>query len=358
MIARTVKLYPTREQEAQLIEWWSIGTGVWNWALGQLLHTEREIPQRRAYFAGLCRSTRGHALRTGFNTNALQGILKDVCMAWDAYRRGTRGRPHWKGQRNRLASIPFRGSVKRDGRMVSIPTLGWVRTRGQDGLPDAPIKTCRLHRRARGWYFTLVLDTDPDPLPVRGEAPVGVDLGYSTLATLSTGEKIGHPNEYRRLEQRIGQAARGQNRRLLGRLQQSLTLARRTRNHQISRDLVERFGAIYVSRDNIKALQRTRGKSVLNAAHYQLLQMIATKSRQAGRVFLEVPNNNSTRTCSGCGALTGPTGLRGLSVREWACACGAIHDRDVNAAVNTLELGAVLALESAREGTSEISVHS
>jgi hypothetical protein len=41
----------------------------------------------------------------------------------------------------------------------------------------------------------------------------------------------------------------------------------------------------------------------------------------------------STQLCSACGVLTGPKGLEGLSVRSWACGCGAIHDRDGNAEI-------------------------
>lgn len=47
----------------------------------------------------------------------------------------------------------------------------------------------------------------------------------------------------------------------------------------------------------------------------------------------------SARTCSGCGDASGPSGLAGLNERSWACACGAVHDRDVNAAINILARG-------------------
>jgi transposase len=55
--------------------------------------------------------------------------------------------------------------------------------------------------------------------------------------------------------------------------------------------------------------------------------------------------------CSGCGALTGPQGLEGLRVRDWTCACGAIHDRDVNAEINIRREGRRLAQVAA--GQSE-----
>ncbi|MBI5633821.1 MAG: transposase, partial [Nitrospirae bacterium] len=69
-------------------------------------------------------------------------------------------------------------------------------------------------------------------------------------------------------------------------------------------------------------------------------EFLSYKSRTGGRRYLEVPSKNSTRICSTCGALTGPTGRTGLSVRLWTCSsCGTTHDRDVNAAINTLNAG-------------------
>jgi putative transposase len=365
VISRTLKLYPTPTQDALLREWWQIGTGVWNWALSQYDQPAVPFIRPRVSCYGLQHAVKGHAVRIGCSAMAMDEIIVDVDRAWGDYRSGLRGKPKRKGKRNRLASIPFRHkhggakgpTLRRAGATrVRIPTLGEIKARGWRGLPDATIKTLRIHRRPRGWYATIVLDAEPKAVPLVGVGAVGIDLGFSTLATLSTGEKIEHPREYQRADRRIGQAHRGLNLRLLGRLQQRLALARRSRNHAISRDLVGRFDTIYVSKDNLRAMQRGRwGKSVLSAGHYELRQLLAAKSRQAGRVYAEVSNRNSTRTCSDCGSLTGPTGAHGLRVREWACACGAQHDRDVNAARNTLKLGAVLAHESRGDPASEIS---
>ena len=57
-------------------------------------------------------------------------------------------------------------------------------------------------------------------------------------------------------------------------------------------------------------------------------------------VYREVSERLSTQTCSGCGAIGGPKGREGLGIREWVCGeCNAVHDRDVNAAMNILRLG-------------------
>jgi hypothetical protein len=57
----------------------------------------------------------------------------------------------------------------------------------------------------------------------------------------------------------------------------------------------------------------------------------------AGRCVYIVNERNTTRTCSSCGAFSGPSGLDMLVVRMRICrGCGVTHDRDVNAARNIL----------------------
>jgi transposase len=68
-----------------------------------------------------------------------------------------------------------------------------------------------------------------------------------------------------------------------------------------------------------------------------------------------VSGRNSTKTCSACGAKTGPTGWAGLKVRQWRCACGATHDRDINAAMNTLRAGRGTRHEGIGDSPSEIA---
>jgi hypothetical protein len=64
------------------------------------------------------------------------------------------------------------------------------------------------------------------------------------------------------------------------------------------------------------------------------------KGEHAGRSVQVVNERNTTRACSSCKALTGPSGLSHLAVRQWDCAnCGESHDRDVNAARNILMVG-------------------
>lgn len=77
-------------------------------------------------------------------------------------------------------------------------------------------------------------------------------------------------------------------------------------------------------------------------------QMLSYKSAKTGTEYVEVGSRFSTQCCSICGNLSGPRGFSGLTIRQWSCSeCGTAHNRDVNAARNTLSAGAGCALEVA-----------
>ena len=84
---------------------------------------------------------------------------------------------------------------------------------------------------------------------------------------------------------------------------------------------------------------RTRlAKSVHDAGWSAFTAMLEYKARKHGRTFARVGRFEPTsQVCSACGVRDGP---KPLSIRQWTCAaCGAVHDRDVNAARNVLALG-------------------
>jgi putative transposase len=260
-----------------------------------------------------------------------------------------------KGQRNRLNSILFREDLHLHAAdIIHLTGIGKVRFHKQD-IPFGRITQARLIRRSSGWYLALSIEADPIAIPLVALGEVGIDPGFSRLLTCSSGEVVERPHELAAAAGRLAQAQRGKNRRLTARLKEREGNQRKNRNHQLSRRLVSENAAIYWSTDSHQAIARIFGKSVASAAHGQLRQFLDYKSRAGGRRFVAVSNRYSTVTCSACGARSGPSGYAGLKVRQWRCGCGANHDRDVNAAVNTLLVGRGLRLEGVSNVSSEIA---
>jgi putative transposase len=338
MIQRQLKLRLNSTQEQTMQDWlWHL-TGVWNWAVRKIEADAKDsIYHTRTSFRNLLAD---HGKKLGIPSHTLQGMLDTAYTAWERCFKRIARRPRLKGQRNKLASIPFPDPFKAPcGPRIHVPGLGSVRFHTQD-IPAGKIKRGRIVKRASGWYLCLVIDAQPSTIPHVGHGSIGIDPGFSTLLTLSTGEKIAHPHELRQTEKRLAQAQRGKRKRLAARLQERLANQRTDRNHKLSRRLVSENGTIVWSKDAHRGIAKSFGKSVASAAHAQLRGMLAYKCTTSGRQFHEVPSRNSTKTCSACGSLSGPTGYAGLSVRQWQCAdCGSAHDRDVNAAINTLHAG-------------------
>lgn len=100
---------------------------------------------------------------------------------------------------------------------------------------------------------------------------------------------------------------------------------------------------IVVGNVSSSGLAKTKmAKSVLDAGWFMLKTQLDYKSKAMQGVFLEVNEAYSTQACSCCGSVSinSPKGRAGLGIREWTCPdCGALHDRDVNAARNILAAG-------------------
>jgi transposase len=333
-----IKLRPNAKREQTLDDWlWTL-TGVYNWAIRKI----GQDAKGGVYYTalGFQNLLADHAKKIGIPSHTMQGVLATAYQSWQRCFRKKGGRPKLKGHRRPLNSIPFPDPIRRpEGHYIKLPMLGAVRFHKQE-IPEGKIKCGRLIRRPSGWYLCLFIDVDRTPIERRGFGEIGIDPGFKDLLAFSNGEKIEHPAELKRSEVRLAQAQRGRRKKLTARIHERIANQRKDRNHKISLRLVQENTLIAFSKDNHRAVAKRFGKSVTSAAHAQLRAQLAYKSLAGGTQYVEVNSRNSTRTCSSCGCLTGPTGLSGLAERQWQCTdCGAKHDRDTNAACNTLLLG-------------------
>lgn len=343
MIQRQLKLKLNQSQAAMFDEWLWYGTGIFNFAIRKIQQDAADgIYYNKKQFQNLLA---GHAKKLNVPGHLIQGILTQAFIAWDRCFKKIAKRPKLKGARNKLNSLPFPDPIKTPvGYKIRLPIVGQVRIDKQK-LPDGPIKNGRVIKRASGWYLALTIDAEPnikkDFHPTNNDY-VGIDPGFNHLLSYSNGKKQTSPKELNLSIKRIGQAQRGGNKKLAARINERIANRKKDRNHKLSRRLVEENQLIVFSKDNINGIKAKFGKSVANANHYQLRQMLAYKSSLCGRKYIEVDSQFSTKTCSSCGEITDviPRGFAGLSVRQWDCAaCGSHHDRDVNAAINTLIAG-------------------
>lgn len=219
------------------------------------------------------------------------------------------------------------------------------------GLENYDLRSGSFFQDARrDWYLTLAVDVPVETINPSITSEIGIDLGLSTFATTSTGEKIESQRYYKELEPRIQTAQRANKKKLYASLHKRARNRRKDFLNKVSAKLTKENKLIVIGRIKPSNLQKTKlSKAVNDSGWYMFKVMLESKASRRQASFLEINEAWTSVTCSACKIRTGPQGLEGLRVREWKCSsCGALHDRDVNAAINILALGR----QSLAEGAS------
>ena len=245
------------------------------------------------------------------------------------------------GSRRSRGWVPFKAAqLKRKGKSLRFSGKAF-RVFERELLEQVRWKSgCFVQDAVGDWWLCLTVARGVSPA-VAPKEEVGLDLGLKDTATTSDGEKLRSGHFYRQIEQKIAIAQRRGHQRQAKRLHRRAARRRKDALHKFSTKIVRDYQNIVIGDVSSPKLARTRmAKSVLDAGWGILKTQLQYKGRQAGRCVSIVSERNTTRTCSSCKALTGPTGVDMLVVRTWVCSvCGGTHDRDVNAARNILSAG-------------------
>jgi IS605 OrfB family transposase len=300
---------------------------------------------RRPSYAELTGLCRGVTKELGIHSDTIDAVCRKFADAREACFPKT---PCFRSFKKNLDFVPFsnfKRPAKLDGGKLTV--LGrtyhlWLsRPIPENGKP----KSWEFSTDARGrWYVNIQVEL---PEPEKRNAPeIGIDLGLKSVVALSNGFKIPAPKFYRQEEKQLGVFQRRSQKVRARALAAKIANRRRHFLHVVSHGIAQHYGEIYVGDVSSKKLVKTRmAKSVHDAGWSMLRSMLSYKSIATGGVMRNVSERYSSQTCSACGCIpTGsPKGLGALGVRHWVCDdCGALHDRDVNAALNILCRGRTL----------------
>jgi IS605 OrfB family transposase len=315
---------------------------VWNYCNElQITMFNRERRFLSGYdFAKFTRGATKEGLR--LHSQTVQAIAEDYATRRRQFKKV---RLSWRkstGSRRSLGWIPFKrvaiqvahGQIKFAGQWLSL----W----DSYGLAAYPIRAGNVCEDARGrWYLNACVAVPSAEPRSSARRDVGIDLGLQDLVATSDGEKLSAPQFYRGLEPKLAMAQRAGKKDRVRAIHAKIANRRKDSLHQFSTRLVRAYDTIFVGNVNASALAKTpHAKSVLDASWSAFRTMLRYKCDFAGATFAEVNESFSTQTCSACDARSGPKGIAGLGIRVWKCSkCGAVHDRNVNAAKNILAAG-------------------
>jgi putative transposase len=309
----------------------------------------------RAY---LCREITKQKHKPGFewlreiSSKVPQQAVADLWSAYQAFFNGRARYPRFRSRKRDSPRFRFPGPVKIRDDLLYVPRVGWTRMRISRPV-TGEIRSVTI-RQSNGQWIALVLTRFEVSGDVKQIGPgshfIGIDLGLIRLATTSDGRKLGRPRFAAKADKRLRKAGRRLSRREEGsrswhRAQRRLaalhakTAAKRLDFlHKTITSLVRAYDGFAVDLVDARGLARTKlSASVMDAALGEFRRQLAYKADWERKPLVVVGRfYPSTKRCSKCGWVN-PT--IGRSQRTWTCRCGAIHDRDLNAAENIRQEG-------------------
>jgi putative transposase len=354
------RVYPTPEQEILLRRTLGCVRLVYNKALAHRTEAWYERQERVDYIQSsaqltLWKKEEDLQFLNEVSCVPLQQGLRNLQKAFGNFWAGRAKYPNFKKKRNG-GSAEFTKSAFRwkDGQVFLAKCTEALPIRWSRQLPkgcEPSTITIRLDAAGRWFASLLVDDITIKPLPVAMQS-IGIDLGITSLLALSTGEKVSNPKHFNRFRKKLKRVQKGLSRKVKGsnnrlkarlkvaRVHAQISNARGDFLHKLTTQLVKENQTIAVEDLAVRNMVKNHklARAISDASWGELVRQLTYKAAWYGRKLIKIDRwFPSSKRCGNCGHIVDKLPL---NIREWTCSeCGAVHDRDLNAAGNILAAG-------------------
>ncbi|MBP0017007.1 MAG: transposase [Cyanobacteria bacterium SBLK] len=298
---------------------------------------------------------------------AIERVLRAINKFYDNCKKQVKGKKGYPKFKKNTRSVEYKISgwkLSEKKKYITftdkkgIGGLKLIGSRNLNFYQPEQIKRVRILKRADGYYVQFCIQLDPrdtvsQPLTPSQKA-VGIDVGLKYFLADSQGNIEPIPQYYRQAEKQLNRLNRQKSKKFRkGKTQsQNYRKARQryARKHlRVSRQreefvksvalrLIQSNDLVAYENLNVKGMVKNRhlSKSISDAGWSLFRQWLEYFGDKYGKLTIAVPPHNTSQNCSNCGKKV----QKSLSTRTHICPhCGFVCDRDINAAINILQLG-------------------
>lgn len=274
--------------------------------------------------------------------------LKNLGIAFSRFFKKKARHPRFKKRGKARSSFYVHNrTLKHDGLKVWIgKSCGWIKTRESLRF-KGKIQSATVSETAGRWFISVLVDIGEVTAACENQEVVGVDLGITTLATLSTGQQFESPKPLRkhlkklkRLQRWVSRKKKGSNNRKkaidrLAREHWRVACIRDWHLHNLTTELARSFGTVVIQDLNVAGMLKNHylAMSVSDQGFGEYRKQLEYKRMLNGSKLGIIDRwYPSSKMCSGCGWKDENLTLKD---RIFRCEkCGLEIDRDLNAALN------------------------
>lgn len=372
------RLVPSGDQRRRMAQYAGACRWVWNEALGW--REEAYLAARSAggkpvagalnYVALAARLTllrRDSTWLSDAPIHPLQQTLRDLDTAFQRFFSGKANHPRFKPKGREALRFPDPKQFALEGDWVKLPKLGWMRLRLSRPLPESGrILNITVAREGGHWFASLCVAHEVAEVATSAGGAVGVDLGVTNSAVLSTGERIALPVPTKtelagiaRLQRQVARKRKGSHRwrrgvERLAKRKRHLVARRRDAAHKFTTRIAKTHALVVVEDLHLRnmtssakgtlvepgrnvAAKAGLNRSILVQAHADTRRMLAYKCPRYGGGLRSVPAHFTSQRCSSCGHTAAENRPSQAVFR--CIQCGHTEHADDNAAKNILTDG-------------------
>ncbi len=354
MLNYKFRLYPTKEQEERLVDVLEINRIVYNYFVLNNFRNRNDMNY------ALTELKEQQPILRNYHSKMLQMISTKVAAAWSGLEElKKRGLEAGKGKLKLLKEDQcqsftynqFGFRIKQDAVdakcLLWIAKIGHIEIRIHSHRRPINIKQITIARQARKWYAVVTCDIIRKiHCTLKYRRPIGIDVGITNYAYDSDGNHTDNPlflseelKLLRRVHRKVSRRKRGSNNykkavSWLQRLHQRIANKRKNFLHNLSASYCKNHDLIFVERLKINNMNKNHrvARHIMDSSWGMFKQMLRYKANR----LVEVEPFNTSVECSRCGNHV----PKALAIRIHECdRCGAVVDRDHNAAINILQKG-------------------